>query len=543
VNRKIILIVILGAALALRLSHFWFISQSAFPKITFYFSESDMHATWEWARTIVGGDLLGRDTYHPYFRWMKEIAPLETWYRFWGGKEIFQQAPLYAYWVAALAAASRSSINFIFFCQLILGVAQGWIMFLLGRRLFGETAGLIAAALTALYGPFVFYQATLLRDWLPPIIESAALLLMLRAAERGKWADWALAGAAAGAAVLTRESGVLLLPVALVWLLVERARFVKPAALLLAGFLVALSPLIVRNAIVGAPPLALSNRAAETLIEGNAAEASGAGVDTRPIGAILHGTDGRIASVIGAIVKGYRGNPRAALDKYASKLRAVLGAPEIPDNLSYDYGRETSPVLLFTISFGLLLTLGVVGVFLRPRARLLEIYGLISLAELMILPAVGRYRLVLAAVLILYAAAGASSLYQSWEPNTPRLWRIAIAAGAVFFLVYMVLPLPQTVGEADLSPLHNGVEYIAAINIYADEKRFDEAEAELQRYQNAARYAERRDLQTEAYVMLIKLYQEWAQWLQANGKIEQAQRRMRQAEFLNDQLTTPGGMP
>ncbi len=105
-----ILLVILVLGFLVRLLHFWAITGTAFPRITFIFTESDMYAFWQWAQTILAGDLLGRNTYHPYFDWMKYFAPLETWYRWWGGKQSFQQAPLYPYWVAGLLAVSGNSL-------------------------------------------------------------------------------------------------------------------------------------------------------------------------------------------------------------------------------------------------------------------------------------------------------------------------------------------------------------------------------------------------------------------------------------------------
>src|SRR5574341_1749810 len=93
---------LLGLGLALRPVHFRAISETAYPSLPLIATELAMHATLEWAQAILAGDWLSRDTYHPYFQWMRDLAPLETWYRWWGGKEIFQQAPLYTYFVVLL---------------------------------------------------------------------------------------------------------------------------------------------------------------------------------------------------------------------------------------------------------------------------------------------------------------------------------------------------------------------------------------------------------------------------------------------------------
>ena len=76
---RFLLLAILVLALGLRLVHFWTLVGTAFPQFPLAFDQSDMRTFWEWAQTIVAGDWLGRNTYHPAFDWMKTIAPQETW--------------------------------------------------------------------------------------------------------------------------------------------------------------------------------------------------------------------------------------------------------------------------------------------------------------------------------------------------------------------------------------------------------------------------------------------------------------------------------
>ena len=102
---RLLLLAILILALAFRLVHLLAIAGTAFPKFPLVFDQSDLNTFLEWAQTILAGDWLGRNTYHPAFAWMRTIAPQETWYRWWGGQAVFQQAPFYAYWVAEIGRA------------------------------------------------------------------------------------------------------------------------------------------------------------------------------------------------------------------------------------------------------------------------------------------------------------------------------------------------------------------------------------------------------------------------------------------------------
>lgn len=70
---------VLALALAVRLAHWVDILRSNLLQVVTVYA--DMGAYWKWAHGILGGDLLGRDTFHPHFPWMDLIAPMETWYR------------------------------------------------------------------------------------------------------------------------------------------------------------------------------------------------------------------------------------------------------------------------------------------------------------------------------------------------------------------------------------------------------------------------------------------------------------------------------
>jgi hypothetical protein len=96
-------------ACAMRLAHFNAIVHSAYPKFPEELVNSDMHTFLRWSDTILAGDLLGRDTYHPYVDWM-QVAPLEDWYQWWGGKGVYQQEPFYAYFVASTRKLFNGSV-------------------------------------------------------------------------------------------------------------------------------------------------------------------------------------------------------------------------------------------------------------------------------------------------------------------------------------------------------------------------------------------------------------------------------------------------
>jgi len=114
---------------------------------------------------------------------------------------------------------------------LIVGIVETWLVYRLGRTLFSEKVGLIAAGLSAVYLYFIFYDATLMTE--PFFICSvlAMLLLGLRISGEARdltspqalplkgWGEWALLGLIAGLAALLRQTVLFWLPVEMAWIL------------------------------------------------------------------------------------------------------------------------------------------------------------------------------------------------------------------------------------------------------------------------------------------------------------------------------------
>ncbi len=538
-REHLFLVLILMVALVIRFAHFLTIAGTAFPKFPLVFDQSDMNTFWEWAQGILAGDWLGRETYHPAFDWMKAIAPQETWYRWWGGKTIFQQAPLYAYWVAGLLAVSRRSIEFVSLVQLVVGVLQPLVMYWLARRLFDGRVGLVGAALTAVYGPFIFHQGVLLRDWFPPILEPLALVALLRARASRRVADWGLAGVTLGLALLAKETFLLFVPLAVLWVVLGcRDAMRRPAfsgAALFVGLLLVLSPLVARNTLLGAPPFAFSNRAAEGLIEGNAADGFPIGLTHPPsMKGILERSEGRLPAVMRETLGTYHGDWGQFVRLQLSKLRALADPLEIPNNLNYYYTREISPILRFMMTWGIIFPLGLTGFLLSLRVwrrhLLLILYALATLGGLMSTIIVARFRLILVPVLIVYAAAGLV-----WLSEAARARRIAESVTYLALLAgfavtqHLVLPIPA-LRDIHAIAVHRP-EYLLAADIYAREGRFDRALAEIERLEaRAAERASFAELAREASLYDGDYRTLWVYQLLGQGRLDQARRQAERVE-------------
>ncbi len=137
---------------------------------------------------------------------------------------------------------------------LLVGILQPYLAFKIGERVFSQTVGVVAAALTAFYTYFIYYAVALMTESFFITALMACLYLAIRlvqtsAAEGGKLPTgmWFIAigmSVSLGIAVLLRQLILLMAPLMLLWLglvLKERIGVRRTIALvLLVGFIVAL---------------------------------------------------------------------------------------------------------------------------------------------------------------------------------------------------------------------------------------------------------------------------------------------------------------
>src|SRR5205823_7309734 len=87
----------------------------------------------------------------------------------------YDEAPVYPFFVAAMYALCGRAVFPIAVAQAVLDAASCVFIALIGRRWFGARAGLIAAALAAIYGPFIYFTGELLPTTLSLFVVLAAV--------------------------------------------------------------------------------------------------------------------------------------------------------------------------------------------------------------------------------------------------------------------------------------------------------------------------------------------------------------------------------
>ena len=323
--------------------------------------------------------------------------------------------------------------------------------------------------MTALYGPFIFYQTTLLRDWLLPILEPLAVLALLKARTSDRPYAWGLAGVCLGVAVLCKPTASLLMLAALVWIVHDHWKEWRQTSHALSsviiGVLLVLTPVLIRNAIVGAPLFALSTRTVEAFVLANTDNTS------ETVRKVFERSRGNLSQAVRETITLHYEGRTSFFAIQVDKMRVLANPYEKPNNTSFDYGREISPILRWTLDYRFVFPLGLVGLMMclkTWRSHLLVLlYGLASLVGVLITSPISRYRLVVVPVLILYGAA----VLIHWvdDIRERRIGRVLGISGLV-----LMVALIQLVVFARQGPTFAHDYYNSAV-AYRKQNDFDKA--------------------------------------------------------------------
>jgi tetratricopeptide (TPR) repeat protein len=323
----------------------------------------------------------------------------------------FWQPPGIIYVTAAVLRVCGPSLLWPRLLQALVGTAACLLLFLLGRRLFSERIGLVAAALLALHGVVIHAGGELL-----PAVWIAFLDLLILWFLVGERAFWA--GLALGISALFSPVVLPFAAVAAAWLRRPRA-----VALLLLGVMLPIVPVTLRNQAHGGEWVPISTNGGLNLYIGNNENyrdtfALRPGrhweeLTTRPerLGLTQPGAQSswfarRALAFMGA-------HPGRAAGLYLRKIYLYFNGAEIP--------RDTE-VRIFGVwppfPDGLVIPLALAGMFVcwRERRRLALLYGFVAAQALVtaLFFVSARHRVPALPIFTLLAVVGAARLRRGW---------------------------------------------------------------------------------------------------------------------------------
>jgi 4-amino-4-deoxy-L-arabinose transferase-like glycosyltransferase len=184
-----------------------------------------------------------------------------------------EHPPLWSALLAVFSAVGARSYGAHELVACAVGAATVVCAALLGRRVGGERAGLIAACGAAIYPVFVAMDGSLMSE--PPyaLAVAACLVLAFRMVEKPSWKRAALLGLAIGLATLVRGEalGLLVLLLVPVLLQVPRGRRLAYAGAVIGVAAVVIAPWCIRNSVTMHRPLLVSTEDGPVIAGANCA--------------------------------------------------------------------------------------------------------------------------------------------------------------------------------------------------------------------------------------------------------------------------------
>lgn len=387
-----------------------------------------------------------------YKNWAARIAAGD-----WLGGEVFDQAPLYPYFLALIELVFGDGLGAIRAVQALLGALSCGLLFLAGAWFFSRRIGWIAGLALACYPPALFFDGLVQSASLGGVLVTALLALLGRARHAPSRTLWLAAGATLGALIATRDQTMLLVPVVLAAsFLLSRGRAHAPScvAATFGGLALVLAPIAARNAQVGGEFVLTSAQTGANFYIGNhegarggyepllpgRGDAASERVDARELAQQAAGrslTPSEVSSHwFGRAFEWIAAHPGDWAVLLVRKFALALNAYELPDYEDQDYYAEHSGLLrwlAYLLHMGVVAPLAAAGLYLCwPQRR--EFAVLLALGALLLLGVTlfyvnARYRYALAPIALLFAAAAVVRGREAWlAGDRAKLVRACLAA-------------------------------------------------------------------------------------------------------------------
>lgn len=389
---------------------------------------SDMKTYYDWAMRIASGD--------------------------WLGDGVFYYNPLYPYLLGLLFTLFGTNLGIVAFVQILLGLISLLLIYFIGKEVFSETVGLLAALMGAFYSMFIIYEQVLLPDSLGVFLSLLTIYPLVRFHDNPKASYAFIAGAFMGLSVLNRSIFLALVPFIGGWILLNKGTQGGRKTWFLGVFLLAMgliiAPVSIRNFIVGRDLVLITSNGGVNFFIGNSQNSKGWFHYPPPYQEI----NKRISSQnlkpsqvsrlwFHEALRSIGQDPMGHFRLLLRKLSLFWGRWEVPNNIDYLLVKRHSSIMRAPLlSFGLLAPLGLTGALLsinrRGKAFLLHLFVLVYSLLVVAFFVVGRFRLPVVPFLLVFGAF----TFLFWYEKVKEGAYIQVALSLLlFFAFWMVVNL------------------------------------------------------------------------------------------------------
>jgi 4-amino-4-deoxy-L-arabinose transferase-like glycosyltransferase len=393
----------------------------------------------------------------------------------WLGSEIFYRAPFYPYLLSIIFWFFPNNFFAVYSLQLAIGMGSVLLIYGIGKRIYSERAGLIAAGLSLFYSPLTFFETKILPTVTGVFLGLLSVYLLTKAEEEKKVYYWLGGAATLGLATLCRPNYLLMIPLIISGMLLVywkqlREIFIPLLIVVLAPSVI-IGTVTLRNYLVGKDYILISANAGITFAQGNNPMARGSM-------AIIPGFSGEVTNqryeetqiaerVTGRKLKpsevntfwfkrGFRfirEQPREYIKLLLYKGAILFNNVELGSNYLLGVDKQVTPWLkLAFLPFGFIMAWAVIGFARiwseRPAALALVAAFIGSFLTVLIFYANSRYRMTLVPSAIIMAGGGLDYLLR----NPRRVGIILLVFGLIFFLS---LPPFMPIDDTHLTKSHS----------------------------------------------------------------------------------------
>lgn len=410
------------------------------------------------------------DFHHPvldarYFDlWARRLAAGD-----WLGHDIFFVDPLYAYFLGVLYKIFGPNLEIVRLVQAVIGGLGAVVLQRLGVRLLGGAGGFFCGLIAAVYRPFIFYDALLLKSVLKVPLTGLFLYFLAGVAERKRILEALWAGLFLGLAILVRGNLLLMLPVMALGLLFLKNQSLPrrglTAGLFLLGAALIIAPVTWRNFRVGHEVVLTTSGLGMNLYTGNHRDNFSGGYVgapfTRPNPAYEEAdfrseakrrtgrnmTPGQLSSYWAfQTLQVIADDPWHWLGLVWKKVTLLGRAVEVPDNYSFDYDSRRSWILRLPFpGFALIFPFALAGIVAtwqekkRHGLRLLALFTVVYLASVVPFFVTSRFRMPALPAMIVLAVFGLTTIFR-WLKEGPRRMAFVLMAVVALASVYTRWP-------------------------------------------------------------------------------------------------------
>ncbi|MBN1824391.1 MAG: tetratricopeptide repeat protein [Endomicrobiales bacterium] len=352
-----------------------------------------------------------------YHEWAIEIADGDI---FGKNRGVFMMSPGYSYFLAFVYSVLGNASAGVVLIQFLLGIATAVLVYLLGKRLFSETTGIVAMALYLFYSPALFYESTLLKTSLINFLNTLALYLL----SAGGPAAIVFSGIATGFSIHLRPNAALIALLAAAWILIKyKRKSYVPVLMFVAGLSIMLLPVGIRNLAVGGEFAFSTAHGGMNFYTGNSKHCLGPytpmpfartdpEVEQDDFIKEASKRAGRTLSPaessnfwFGEAKKEILADPGRWLNLLARKALVFFNGYETPINLDYYFFKNEYRSMLsyLPVRYGILLPLAAGGIVLAPLNALFAGYLALYFISGIIFFVVSEYRFPVVPLLCIYA--------------------------------------------------------------------------------------------------------------------------------------------